>query len=72
MISCYDTGRSKEHKATYVALAQVTAVLWATPGMTLTFSTVSECDKTFNISHFCAYQQMGVRNRRWKGRQEMS
>lgn len=67
MLSCCDTGRSKEHKAKkYVALALITALLWVAPGMTLTFSTVSECDRTFNISHLCAYEQMGVRNRRQK------
>jgi len=51
MISCCVTGRSKEHKATYVALAHTTALLWASPGITLTFITVSDCDRTFYISH---------------------
>lgn len=68
MIACCDTGRSKEHKATYVAVTQITALWWVTPGVTLTFSTLSECDRTINISYLRAYQQMGVRNRRRKRR----
>lgn len=53
-----DTSRCKKHKETYVILEQITSLLWANVGITLTFSIFSEWDRIFNVSLLHAYQQI--------------
>lgn len=64
MIPCCDTGRGSEKRKAQMCL-YVTSLLWATPRVTLPFST--ECGRTFSVNHLHACQQTRVRNRRWKG-----